>query len=511
MSDFIDNLMNRANELLPWANLAKPEPPTEVNAIAHDTWDDFTWGSILNQARSLDYQRQDLTQDHPTGSEAYEDLFNMLYQGDPQMTNQKSMIPEFQINHDLIRELWDSEQIQDLRKQTMFDEYGSAFALAAMGQQVRETFDRLEEFRQAQQDAMNALQQAMQPGANGQPDPNALQQAIVAVEEANANAQNAAQQAAQDIAAGAAGADQDLKDEAEAMAGYGIGGEQLKQMDYEERHRLAQKLSKGKMKILLSLVGQQKQFARAERRKRGKHAKAEVFDFELSNDLMNLAPGEMTNLAVPELEELFWLRYFKHELLTKKERGPQHLGKGPIIVVCDESGSMGAALDAEGNTREMWSKAVALSLCEQARVEGRDFTYLGFSDSVYEMSWRGGNIPHNDIIEFVEHFMGGGTNLTKPMARARDLILEAHQANRDKPDIIVISDGDTRLSNEFVEQLQATLKRVDAYVYGIQIGGDDRYTESGISPTLELISDKALHITSLNATPEGIQALYEGI
>ena len=35
-------------------------------------------------------------------------------------------------------------------------------------------------------------------------------------------------------------------------------------------------------------------------------------------------------MAIPEFEEMFWLRYVKHELLLKKPHGSEKAGQGPI-------------------------------------------------------------------------------------------------------------------------------------------------------------------------------------
>lgn len=517
---YIDDLLQEAQDLL-WDEPTPETPADETNAIVHDTFDEMTWKTLNEQAKALQNAHAALAQSFPTAEAVYEDLFNMLHQGDPKIVDRARMRADHSINHQLIQELANSDELQDLRKNTKYDEYNSAFALLGMQEEIRETFVRLEEFRQQQEEAAQQRQQAaqnLQQQMGGTPDPQSLQQAMDALknakqgqQQAQQNAQQQVHQQAQQIAQGMQQAQEEIKADEEAFAGYGVDPGQLERMDYEERRLLAERLRRNRMDKLAKLIGSFRSFGAAERRKRAKHAPSESYDYEMSNDLTRLVPEELNNLAIEELEDHFWVRWAQHGLLTRKVRGPARSGQGPILVLCDESGSMRSQLDREGNTREAWSKAVALALCEQARKENRDFTYLGYSSvgQMYEKQWKKGNIPLADIATFVEHFFGGGTVFHGPMERALDIINEAARRDQDKPDVVILSDGDTYLDENWVKSWRKRLNELDAKCFGIQIGSDEG--DGAISEVLRAISDRTIHIDRLNATPEGVQELFATI
>lgn len=288
---------------------------------------------------------------------------------------------------------------------------------------------------------------------------------------------------------------------------YGVDKGQLQRMNYAERRALADRLRNSKLAKLAKLVGAFRMFGDAERRRRIKHAPSEVHDVTMGNDLLKLLPGELTNLAIPELEEQFWLRWAKGGLLQKEVRGPERAGQGPIIFVCDESGSMSSALDASGNSCEAWSKAVALSLCDQARRDKRDFTYIGFASGgeQWETTFPGGKTTVEGVMEFTEHFFGGGTEYTKPLGRAMEIIADYEKRSKVKPDIVFVTDADCQVPQEFKDAWNELKKRADVKCFGIQIGGSGYYND------MKDLVDRCITIGRENANPAGIKELFRGI
>jgi uncharacterized protein with von Willebrand factor type A (vWA) domain len=80
----------------------------------------------------------------------------------------------------------------------------------------------------------------------------------------------------------------------------------------------------------------------------------------------------MLTLHHPILQKDFQRRFFDQELLQYSLRGVEEKGKGPMVVCLDGSSSM-------AGDKEIWSKAVTLTLLEIARRQRRLFRSICFS------------------------------------------------------------------------------------------------------------------------------------
>lgn len=516
MSGMRDRLIAEIEEWL-WGEQAPPAPePTAENTVLHDTFDEMTWEFMKGSSGHIARANRDFGQFFETGQQAFEDLYYLLYLSDPRMLGLGEMLPEFRGNHHVIEAFHESEEVADLRKLTFLDDFQSGFALLSLEKALYDALDRLQKAQQAQDGAdaaRDASAQALADAlAQGAPD-GALQQALGDAQAAAGAAQQAQedlQQVQQDvgleIGQAALEAADEIRDANQTVSTFGYGPGQLRKMDFDRRRELVTRLHKGRMAKLAKMLGGWKPVARAERRRRVKHEPGEVFDFELTNNLKRLASSELLNLAAEETEDMFWLRWVQHGLLTRKTRGDVRAGRGPVIVVCDESQSMDTALDQDGNTREMWSKAVTLCLAEQAKVESRDFTYIGFTSKVvYEDTFAKGKIPFERLVDFVEHFGNGGTAFGPPLQRTLQLLVESQKRHEARPDIVFITDGEGKVPAGFIEQWQSTLEVLDATCFAIKVGDTSRVA------VLNDLTDRVIYIDRLGANPEGVAELFRNI
>lgn len=297
-----------------------------------------------------------------------------------------------------------------------------------------------------------------------------------------------------------------LTQENDTLKSYGLNDGDLRMMSFEERRALAERINNSRLVKLAKLIGAFRSFADAERRRKIKHVPSETYDVEMGNDLTRLVPSELTNLAVPELEDHFWLRWAKHGLLMQRKRGYEKAGMGPVIVVCDESSSMDKALDKQGNTREAWSKAVSMALADQAKRGKRDFTYIGFSSSgqQWERTFNGGVMSIDDIIEFTSHFFCGGTSYEQPLTRAMQIVEEYARKDKGQADIVLITDDECKVSPSFIDQYADLRRRTETSLYGLQVG-EPKFG------TLKQLADRTMSITKLTSTPEALRDLYRSI
>jgi len=168
---------------------------------------------------------------------------------------------------------------------------------------------------------------------------------------------------------------------------------------------------------------------------------------------------------------------------------------------------MGSTVDAKGNTREMWSKAITLALADQARRGKRDFYYIGFSSSgqQWQLDFPGGETPIDKVKQFVSHFFGGGTEYTRPLTMAMDVCQAAADEGRHMPDIVFITDDDCSVPKAFVGKFQEAREALGLTAYGIQIGG------SALRNTMSQLCDKTIDLSQVNSDPEGMTELFRTI
>jgi uncharacterized protein with von Willebrand factor type A (vWA) domain len=385
--------------------------------------------------------------------------------------------------------------------------------LRAAFEATKELRDQLANARSQQESAMSDLAAAVDDAINNaQQDPAGLeaaiqarQDALDALDAARAAGAPAMQQATEQLRQGAMQAKNELDEESAQLGGWGNEPGELQRMSFEERRALAQRIAGSRLHKFAEMLGAFRFSMDAERRRKIKHAPEEVYDYELGNDLTRLPEQELANLAVPELADMFWQRWAQHELLNAKLRGTERAGQGPIIVVCDESGSMGTAVQG-GHSREAWSKALSLALCDQAKRGKRDFIYVGFASwsQQWEMRFEGGRAPISQVIDFTEHFFNGGTSYEEPLTRAMEIVQEYEADGKDRPDIVFITDDECDVHDHFIEQWRKVKERAAMTVYGITIGG----ARFG---TMKQLADRTFAIDTHNATPHGIKDLFREI
>jgi len=492
----------------------KPPERTEKNSIQFDSFDRMSWAWMTDGIPALKKQVDDLGEDFETSPWAYEDLFGIMHKADPQPTPEDVLEAKFKPQALLMKMIGDSDEIRHLRHETVLDDYNAAFAMLTMRDRIRKAFEDMQdaiaasdEANQALQDALSAAQAALASGEGMEEAAEALAQALAARGAAQEGAEESAGEAASSIQGAADQAAKAIENERSLMSSWGIGPGQLQKMSFEERRKLAERLNASRMAKFAKMIGAQRLSADAEARRTLRSKPTRTAGTELGNDLNRLSADEMTKLAMPEFDEDFWLRYGKKRLRMKKWIEPPKLDRGPMVVVCDESYSMNDRLDANGNTREMWSKAVALSLCDTARRGKRDFIYVGFASQgeLWESRFIGGAVDVDKVVEFTEHFFAGGTWYETPLKHALDICLEYAAARKPKPDIVFITDDQCRVTDEFVEAWRAGREEAQVACYGIQVGGSGEYK------TMQTLTDRQLSITALNANPDGITELFRNL
>ncbi|MFD0889393.1 VWA domain-containing protein, partial [Streptosporangium algeriense] len=284
------------------------------------------------------------------------------------------------------------------------------------------------------------------------------------------------------------------REEAALMAAWGLEPGQMARMDFETRRRLAERLRGGRLGQFAQLIGRFRQMARGERARKVEHAVGELVGVTLGDDISRAIPSEVASLGVPALRPVFAAKVAEGRLMTYETRGEQVTGQGAIIALIDTSSSMTQTYEATGITREAWAKAAGLALLDQARASRRDFAGIVFSHEnappkVFEFP--GGRASVEQLLEFGETFLGGGTSFTRPLDEAAELLERAYNAEgTQRADIVMITDGEAKVSEEWMRTWQERKARLDFRTFGLAIA-----TTPG--PVLEALADNVRTVADL--------------
>jgi uncharacterized protein with von Willebrand factor type A (vWA) domain len=205
-----------------------------------------------------------------------------------------------------------------------------------------------------------------------------------------------------------------------------------------------------KLKKLGQLVGRMRTQALALRRRLFERANSEMYEVGTGADLSRLLPRELLALRHPVLRRDFQRRLLEAELLQYTLRAREEKGRGPMVVCLDGSSSM-------AGDKEIWSKAVTLTLLDIAQRQRRLFRSICFSSAemplqVLDLNRRQRYLPEMDkVLALAEYFPGGGTDFQKPLEAALECL---RQSRFRRGDIVFITDGECRIDRTWLLDFQ---------------------------------------------------------
>ena len=202
-------------------------------------------------------------------------------------------------------------------------------------------------------------------------------------------------------------------------------------------------------------------------------SRSEVHGTHRSDDLMRLLPSELVNLEDETLENLFYARLLEKNLLTYELSGTQMVDgettedqqkhTGPVVACLDTSGSM------YGDPM-LKAKALLLAIANILKQEDRSLHVLlfGSSGQIREFAMDAHNNA-SGLLQFLQKGFGGGTDFETPLKRATEIINQ--KPDYIKADILMISDGDCSLSDNFTTWLKKEMTRLDCSIYSVLCAG----------------------------------------
>lgn len=513
-----------------------PRVPENISWIESDSYDRHAWDEIRTSAPSFAELAQAGSGLVPHFDGLLQDLFFALFKYNVIWLKPDRVRRSTILNRTILEQLLPSPTFEGLKNHTLLDEDKAAIAAIVLAQQVlelvrserlvnrnemldlwdlahqegdlKERADALTKLDEMNEPEQPSGQQGEPPGSQSEPDETTktrMRELAEAAERAakvsEARLHQKIRQVENEIKHGdlselkrmqlkagelAEQVDRAAEDSHAFTREFGQGGK----LPAGERLELGRRLAKNrKLGELARMVGRFKQDARSLKRKTLERGVAEAYDIERGSELGRLIPAELVAMHHRALSRDFRRRLLEGTVLQYQLRQEQQKGKGPMIVCVDVSSSM-------AGQKELWSKAVALTLMDIARRQRRLFRAVMFSSGdtlrVFDLNRERHYQPElRKVLEMAEYFPGGGTDFERPIEAALELLDEK---KLKRGDIVMITDGECQVSPGWLEHLKERKEEVDFSIFAVLID-----VGSSELSTLRRLSDHVTSVSRLNS------------
>jgi uncharacterized protein with von Willebrand factor type A (vWA) domain len=510
--------MARKSKIIKPRRVYVPAVPANASWFESDSYDRRTWNEMVADAPSLADLAETGERLVPHFGALVQDLFLALFKMNPVFRKSGDVRLAAALNRTILEQIVPSAPFQALRSRTALEEDKAAIAAIVMSEHAlalvkseklinrNEMLDlwdlaRQEQDLEARADAVkafvvNEIQESQEgESESGEEEKNQATKKELAemadaaeraakVSEARLNQksrqfetqlkgadQSALKRMQLKTAELAGEIDQAAEDSHDFSREFGQGGRVAAGARLELGRRLARNKKLGE---LARMVGRFKQDARALKRKTLERGVAEAYDIELGSELGRLIPAELLAMHHPVLKRDFHRRVLEGTVLQYRLRDAEQKGKGPMVVCIDVSSSM------QGD-KEMWSKAVALTLMDIARRQRRLFRAVMFSSGdvslkVLDLNRERRYQPDlNKVVEMAEYFPGGGTDFETPIDAAVELLGEK---KLKRGDIVIITDGESQVSPEWLARLRERKDELDFSIFAVLVDVGSAETSS---------------------------------
>ncbi len=508
--------MARKAKIVKPRRLYVPVVPANASWFESDSYDRRTWNEIVADAPSIADLAETGERLVPHFGALVQDLFLALFKMNPVFRRAGDVRLAAALNRTVLEQIVPSAPFQALRSRTALEEDKAAIAAIVMSEHALEMMKseklinrsemldlwdlaRQEQDLEARAEAVKAVNEIQEkeegesaPGEEKKDQATREELAEMAdaaeraakVSEARLNQksrqfetqlkgadQTALKRMQLKTAELAGEIDQAAEDSRDFSREFGQGGRVAAGARLELGRRLARNKKLGE---LARMVGRFKQDARALKRKTLERGVAEAYDIELGSELGRLIPAELLATHHPVLKRDFHRRVLEGTVLQYRLRDDEQKGKGPMVVCIDVSSSM------QGD-KEMWSKAVALTLMDIARRQRRLFRAVMFSSGevslkVLDLNRERRYQPDlNKVVEMAEYFPGGGTDFETPIDAAVKLLGEK---KLKRGDIVIITDGESQVSPEWLARLRERKDELDFSIFAVLVDVGSAETSS---------------------------------
>jgi len=477
-----------------------------------DTFDRESYGELRSKSRKLKEVEEAGSENYSAFPHLLGDTWAGLFKNKPKLT--KDCPKGVEANQALMERVLKHPEFQALREYTRLNELASALGTAKLSNELSKIIEQNDEAqlqqeqaeqKQQEADKAQSANEALQEAAENAQDEKKkeqleqqAQQKLQQMQEAQKQADQHSQQAlqamqeqldsqnGQEALSQAIGRAEDgtveEKKEVESLLasmGYGTGPGDKQKVPAKDKLALAEILQKKpKVKKIANLLGKMQKVAIKKQKSKTDDTVART-DVDLGRELSAILPSELAHLKNKVTRKQFMKKYASGELLQYSPKGKETLGKGPLVVCIDTSGSM--------RDKDDQSKAFMLSMLMIARKQNRAFACINYANRSQVKRWvfeRSKKISPKEIVEMAELFHAGGTDFEAPLNHAKSIIETSGKFK--KADILFVTDGSCAVNDTWTRDFNRYRTEKNINVISIQVGDDS-------TDTLKRFSDKIVN------------------
>ena len=362
----------------------KDEGENENRSVLNtDAFDKRRFREIYEMSQGL--QKKSDEGELPTFEPLLADIWASLYKMKPEMTKE-DVSADLQVNKSLMEKIMSDESFENYRNFTRLDDLSSAIGTVKFGEK---TSQWLADQKEQDEDLQKKMQeiQAMkrqlqkQERQNGAGNGNEQLQKDIKKSDGRLEGVHCNRRYRATVIAFQRRWNKPCKKQnrrkmglKSLLGGTGAGSRdaELKKVPLRDQISLAEKIAfNKKMKEIADWAGRFKQVARKKQKSKYNEA-MERSGVTICNDIERLLPMELGLYTHPITKNEFLSRFVEGQAMKYEKKGQEVLGKGPIVLCLDQSGSM-RNLDTQ-------SKGFTLALMSIARRQRRDFCLILFSN-----------------------------------------------------------------------------------------------------------------------------------
>jgi uncharacterized protein with von Willebrand factor type A (vWA) domain len=244
------------------------------------------------------------------------------------------------------------------------------------------------------------------------------------------------------------------------------------------------------LRRICELAGRFRRVAQSRQRRKTGQGLDDVVGVTIGGEVSRLLPSELVRLGDPVFEDEVLRRLVENQCLCREHQSVEPVGKGPIIVVSDESGSM----DGE---KSHTAKALSLALAWVARQQRRWCGLVAYSGDSGErlLTLPPGRWNETSLCEWLSAFIGCGSNLDVPVREMPEFYRRLG-APPGVTDLIFITDAQCRipadLQNRFLDWRRSVKARLVSLVLDNPLGD------------LAAVSDEVYQVPSLDPNGDAV-------
>lgn len=251
-------------------------------------------------------------------------------------------------------------------------------------------------------------------------------------------------------------AEKDVEECMDAMRGLGGDGADPSSMDPKKVAEIFKKVRNNPhLRAICEKAGRYRRLARSKQRQKAVHGRDDVVGVEKGGDVERLVGSELAMLCDPRTRLDVVRRLVDNQAMCIQRRGVENVGKGPIIICVDESGSM------HGEPIQN-AKAFALAMAWIARQQKRYCCLISYAGGTagYILELPPNKWDEARVIEWLVHFFSGGTTMDVPLGELPKWWDKgAVRCPKGKTDLIIITDAIVNVPEDMARNFNEWKKR----------------------------------------------------